>query len=481
MDTSMKPLVAEKPDFLPPATEDSRVTPSEYHCEASSGGHVYALGTLGFDFGSQGRRDAIQAANNGVPLASNTDLSSYLLLTPSDAELVIWTLSVQATVVYAIRPSGPYAKAAYHQLQAYLLDPNIETIAVPGTIVGTVALLNGQVVPVLQPDPNGLRALSEVDMFAATSRLSGSVELAPPSAYLTGDGQVDWMNFGLARPGDVTRKRSTPLPGILIGNQLTVTFGGAPHLESGFRTECSWIDGDPTKNFIPTKGLSSGFVTLKDHHFEFTTEADRTPRVLRLFVRTTGGSSTLRATLPGVEYKNSSLWSLAKDAPPPPHVDGVYKLMFRAPSKTTLSLSWTGDGGSVVGVQALTLQLGKLNVGYPTMMHVDRLRHELRNLGVSSRERALNHAWVVAFTRPMRRLGEKTMFAAMVDQGMMLDDATSRRNEQCRVNSDCWDVVIRFFNPSNHAECARAAFRMTVYVSLVKPRVVGHVQRWNEL
>ena len=48
----------------------------------------------------------------------------------------------------------------------------------------------------------------------------------------------------------------------------------------------------------------------------------------------------------------------------------------------------------------------------------------------------------------------------------------------CRLDSDCWDVVLYFFNPANVLGEARRAFRFTVDVSDVVPVLVGDIREW---
>jgi cyanobactin maturation PatA/PatG family protease len=76
---------------------------------------VYALGKLGYDFGTEARRDSLAQAMTGEannPLLPN-HLLSYLDASPYDASSVIWTLNLDATPIYAILPMGPFGADAY--------------------------------------------------------------------------------------------------------------------------------------------------------------------------------------------------------------------------------------------------------------------------------------------------------------------------------------------------------------------------------
>jgi len=122
---------------------------------------VYALGTLGYDFGSEARRDSfIQAmppdANNPfVP----EQLLNYVSAHPYEAASVIWTLNLDATPIYAVVPAGPYAVSGYDRLReafAGQLTQGVELVSIPGVIGGSVRLQSGQVVPAIVPAVRGI-------------------------------------------------------------------------------------------------------------------------------------------------------------------------------------------------------------------------------------------------------------------------------------------------------------------------------------
>jgi cyanobactin maturation PatA/PatG family protease len=122
---------------------------------------VYALGKLGYDFGSEARRDSLVQTMN--PEANNPLVPeqwlSHLNDHPYDAPSVIWTLNLDATPIYAVLPMGPYAAQAFDRLREALraqLEDNVELISVPGVISGSLRLQSGQVVPVIVPAIRGM-------------------------------------------------------------------------------------------------------------------------------------------------------------------------------------------------------------------------------------------------------------------------------------------------------------------------------------
>ena len=103
---------------------------------------------------------------------------------------------------------------------------------------------------------------------------------------------------------------------------------------------------------------------------------------------------------------------------------------------------------------------------------LDRVYYELRNLGTSSEERAINYAATNAF-----QLAK--VFENAVHEELELSAIDVERSPICPPNSDCWDVKLTFFNPSKRTEQARKVFRFTVDVSHVIPVTVGEIRSWN--
>jgi cyanobactin maturation PatA/PatG family protease len=147
------------------------IVPSTCGCGCGGGGgvshpqFVYALGQLGFDFGTEARRDAfiqdMEDPSTGVtpsPYDPN-QLLNYLQASPWAAASLIWTISLDGTVVYAVIPQGPFASEAHQRLRRFLqeqLTEGVERVSISGSISGKVRLLNGQVVPMLIPEIRGM-------------------------------------------------------------------------------------------------------------------------------------------------------------------------------------------------------------------------------------------------------------------------------------------------------------------------------------
>lgn len=106
-------------------------------------------------------------------------------------------------------------------------------------------------------------------------------------------------------------------------------------------------------------------------------------------------------------------------------------------------------------------------VEFLTRVYVD-----MANLGCTSAQRALNFAATNAYQVA------DTLAAALV-RGMVLDTIDTQRSAVCRLDSDCWDVRLRFFDPDNGRR-ARRLFRFTIDVSDVLPVTLGEIRAWSE-
>jgi cyanobactin maturation PatA/PatG family protease len=130
-------------------------------CQAAAQGDglVFALGQLGYDLISEARRDSIAQHMSGNPADAAAALMAYLNANPFEAEAVAWTLNLDQTPIYALRPAGPFAAPAYEMLCKALgeqLGGTVERVSVPGRLtVSQARLLNGHTVPVVQPELRG--------------------------------------------------------------------------------------------------------------------------------------------------------------------------------------------------------------------------------------------------------------------------------------------------------------------------------------
>jgi hypothetical protein len=123
---------------------------------------VYALGQLGYDFGSEARRDSF--IQHGVNNPHDPrQLLAHLQEHRALAAALIWTLVQDSTPIYAIVPAGPFAAETYDLLRQLLqqqLEEGVERVSLPGWGAGKITLSNGQVVPQVMPELRGMYSWS---------------------------------------------------------------------------------------------------------------------------------------------------------------------------------------------------------------------------------------------------------------------------------------------------------------------------------
>ena len=150
-----------------PDSTSAFITPSE--AVEPANGMVYAIGTLGYDFGTEARRDTFKQlmppyAIEGTQIPANPydarQMVDYLGEHLSETKSLIWTLNLELTPVYAIQPAGSFSREVYAVIQELLSGQvaaedstdYVERVSIPGLITGrTVRLFSGQVVPVIEP------------------------------------------------------------------------------------------------------------------------------------------------------------------------------------------------------------------------------------------------------------------------------------------------------------------------------------------
>lgn len=128
---------------------------------------VYALGELGYDFGTEARRDLFNQ-----PIPPGTSLIEYLNEHPWEAQSLIWTLNLDTTPIYAIIPTGAYASVVYDRLRSFITDSNVERVSIPGYIGGNIRLLSGQTVPVIVPEVRGMYSWSVDALVESVARMA---------------------------------------------------------------------------------------------------------------------------------------------------------------------------------------------------------------------------------------------------------------------------------------------------------------------
>jgi cyanobactin maturation PatA/PatG family protease len=187
------------------------VTASECSCRSNGGGGapgqlVFAIGQLGFDFGSEACRDSLMQNMNPpdpnhpeIPPNPNDpiQLLAYLQSNPWEAASIIWTLNFDATPIYAIQGQGAFASEIYKRFRGFLCEQiggvptetggceppagnqsgeRVERISIGGYIASQVRLLTGQVVPVIWPELRCMYSWNTAALIDAVSGTPGKPE-----------------------------------------------------------------------------------------------------------------------------------------------------------------------------------------------------------------------------------------------------------------------------------------------------------------
>ena len=190
---------------------------------------IYALGTIGYDFGTESRRDTFKQLMPPVEVGGTTvpanpydprQMSDYLARDPSEARSLVWTLHQEQTPVYALKPVGSFGHQIYETLRLLLAGQvdtagsgaSVERVSVPAERTErAIRLFSGQVVPVVKLRvPRGLYGwlvddLIEDALAAAAPDLG--VDAAPRVRHAL-RGFLDRVYHDLKNPGDTSKDRA---------------------------------------------------------------------------------------------------------------------------------------------------------------------------------------------------------------------------------------------------------------------------------
>jgi cyanobactin maturation PatA/PatG family protease len=195
------------------------VPAADCDCDTSAGmsgmamqSYIYALGNIGFDFGTEARRDTFRQLMGDFEVATSpptlvranpydiNQLVPYLDAYHSESTKLIWTLNLELTPIYAIEAELAYAEDVYSVLRSALAgealqnrDPHyVSRVSIPGILTNrTVRLFSGQVVPVVVAQHRGLYSWNEQSLI---DQVNGALGLSPPTA-LSDAATVALRNF----------------------------------------------------------------------------------------------------------------------------------------------------------------------------------------------------------------------------------------------------------------------------------------------
>lgn len=190
---------------------------SNCNCGLVAKSYIFAVGNIGFDFGTEARRDSFRQLMPGMVVArpdgSTITLSpnpydvnqllDYLEGIPGDpnhpphpweSTKLIWTLNLDLTPIYAIEAEIAYAEEVYKGLRSALRgqskpdndDNFVSRVSVSGVLTNKVVrLFSGQVVPLVKAQPRALYNWNENQLIK--SIVGAVVSTAVPAAPETAD------------------------------------------------------------------------------------------------------------------------------------------------------------------------------------------------------------------------------------------------------------------------------------------------------
>jgi subtilisin family serine protease len=181
----------------------SQVVPSELHpsacaaCQVAAAArpqHVYIIGQVGYDFGSEARRDSFGQKMTRVlgskaqPRSLALDpkqMIAYLNKRPAEAASLEWTLGVDDIPLYAIRPAGPFASEAYDILRNFLRDHvnGVERCSIAGIVAGTARLLLGHEIPLIVPEVRAMQSWNTSALVTAVAGRAPAARARTRTAY----------------------------------------------------------------------------------------------------------------------------------------------------------------------------------------------------------------------------------------------------------------------------------------------------------
>lgn len=137
--------------------------------------------------------------------------------------------------------------------------------------------------------------------------------------------------------------------------------------------------------------------------------------------------------------------------------------------------SWTTEALVDAVVQAApgdTGDISREDVRAGVTNFLERVYYELRNVGRTPHERAINFAATNAFEV------ERVYARAMGDE-MELDTIDVEPSTICPPGANCWDVKLVFFFPNQPQTAIRRLHRFTVDVADVVPATIGPMRSWS--
>ncbi|MCX2729196.1 S8 family serine peptidase [Saccharopolyspora sp. NFXS83] len=430
---------------LPPRPEP--VPEVVMSAEESYASLVYAIGALGFDFGTEARRDSFkqQMTPQWVPGSRRFDVSDSTIEEATISKVEIRTSGERRTLVGG------------HVEHAYLVDEDLEWKGISGGDIERGEYHSGEIAP---DDKNpGYQMLRNARIDQTDiSGTADSVEIAA-NPY----DPVQMLEHLVKRADEAKALIWT------LNLELTPIYSfepSGPYAASVYDEFIFLLAGQLAADGYPRVGeILNAEPRFARKLAREPGSQGRVPRIERV---------GLAGRLAGRTVKLFSGQAVpVVDAEQPRGVFGwnVNKLIKEA---TVAAFR----ANPALGKEETQQQTGDPEASLEQQVEemlrdfLNRIYYDLRNLGTISQDRALNAAATNAFNNitPLSRAAKDKMF---------LDSVEVEKSPYGRVDSDSWDVKLRFFDPEN-SKRARRVWRYTIDVSDLVPVAVGEPRTWQE-
>jgi len=113
---------------------------------------------------------------------------------------------------------------------------------------------------------------------------------------------------------------------------------------------------------------------------------------------------------------------------------------------------------------------------------LNKVYYEFRNLGVNPQDRALNYSATNLFqlASSLPQIISPTSLIPNIEAGTLyaFNTISVSKSPYCRMDSDCWDVQLTFFDPTDDRS-ANIVMQFTVDVSDTMPVTLGPTRMWT--
>jgi len=290
-----------------------------------------------------------------------------------------------------------------------------------------------------------------------------STETIPDITGLNPSGEIDLSDCGCGGNKTAAPKAEPPAKVYALGN-ISYDFGSEAHRDSFVQS----MGGNPNDPAALLKYLKDNPFAAEE--LVWTLNIDSTPvyalypngshaylghEIMQKLLAQQQNGSIQRISVPGISAGETTLLNGQKVANLFPRFRGVF--------------SWTTEAlvSAATGPKGTSKLLGEHVANF-----LNRVYYQLRNLGITPQDRALNYAATNAFQ-------VSGVLGLALRDALELSDISVLKSPICRPGSDCYDVILSFFNPKERLTQARKEYRFTVDVSDVVPVTLGDVRSWS--